>query len=123
MIYVITFGFGIGTLGFVHIPQPAATAAGHEGRGSLWKESAYGFHYILQRPSLLGLQLIFLSVNLLFLFFYTILNPMILARTGDNAEMLGTVLSISGIGGVLGGLAAAFAIVSKRDGKREGSCR
>jgi DHA3 family macrolide efflux protein-like MFS transporter len=102
---VITFVFAIGTLGFVHIPQPAATAAGQEGRGSLWKESAYGFHYILQRPSLLGLQLIFLSVNLLFPFFYTILNPMILARTGDNGEMLGTVLSIIGIGGVLGGLA------------------
>ncbi len=101
---ILTFVFAVGTLALAHIPQPAGTAAGQEGRGSLRTESVYGFRYILQRPSLLGLQLILLSINLLFPFFYTILNPMILARTGDNAEVLGTVLSISGIGGVLGGL-------------------
>jgi DHA3 family macrolide efflux protein-like MFS transporter len=101
---VLTFAFAVSTLAFVHIPQPEETAAGAEGRGSLWKESAYGFRYILQRPGLLGLQLIFLNINLLWPFVFTLINPMILARTEDNAEVLGTVLSITGIGGVVGGL-------------------
>lgn len=105
---VFTCVFAIGTLLFVHIPQPRVTAAGQAGRGSLWRESIYGFRYIVERPSLLGLLLVFLSVNLLFPFFYTVLNPMILARTGDNAEVLGTVLSISGAGAVLGGLAMSM---------------
>ncbi len=102
---VITFVFAIATLTFVHIPQPVTTAEGREGRGSLWQESAYGFRYILKRPSLLGLQLIFTAINLLGSFAFGVMRPMILARTGDNAQVLGTVLSISGIGGVVGGLA------------------
>jgi len=102
---VITFVFAIGTLAFVHIPQPSATAEGQEGRGSLWQESAYGFRYILKRPSLLGLQLIFTPINLLGAFAFGVMRPMILARAGDNAQVLGTVLSIIGIGGVVGGLA------------------
>ncbi len=102
---VITFVFAIGTLAFVHIPQPVATAEGEEGRGSLWQESAYGFRYILKRPSLLGLQLIFTAINLLGALAFGVMRPMILARAGENAEVLGTVLSISGIGGVVGGLA------------------
>jgi DHA3 family macrolide efflux protein-like MFS transporter len=101
---VLTFVFAISTLAFVHIPQPKTTSAGEEGRGSLWKESAYGFRYILQRPGLLGLQLIFLNVNLLWPFVFTLINPMILARTEDKAEVLGAVLSITGVGGVVGGL-------------------
>ena len=101
---VVTFVFALGTLAFVHIPQPAVTAAGQEGRGSLWKESVYGFRYILQRPGLLGLALIFLNTNLISPFFFVLINPMILARTGNNAEVLGTVLSIIGVGGVVGGL-------------------
>jgi DHA3 family macrolide efflux protein-like MFS transporter len=101
---VLTFVFAIGTLLSVNVPQPVESAAGHEARGSLWKESAYGFRYVLQRPGLLGLQLIFLNVNLLGPFVFTLINPMILARTGDNAEVLATVLSITGVGGVLGGL-------------------
>jgi DHA3 family macrolide efflux protein-like MFS transporter len=53
---------------------------------------------------LLGLQLVFLGVNLVAAFSYPVLSPMILARTGENAQILGAVLSASGIGGVAGGL-------------------
>jgi len=59
IIDIVTFSFAIAVLLFVHIPQPRRTAAGEEGRGSLWTESLYGFRYIFRRPSLLGLQLVF----------------------------------------------------------------
>lgn len=104
LIDILTFVFAVGTLLFVHIPQPATTVEGQAGQGSIWKESGYGFRYILQRPSLLGLQLVFLGINLVATFALTVLQPMILARTGGDAPTLGTVLSASGAGGVLGGL-------------------
>jgi MFS family permease len=101
---VVTFLFAIGALLVVHIPQPIATKEGQEANGSLWKESLYGFRYILRRPSLLGLQLVFLGANLTGAFANILITPMVLARTGDNAQILGTVFSAGGIGGVLGGL-------------------
>lgn len=72
-------------------------------KSSLLQESLYGFRYILQRPSLLGLQLTLMATNLLAAFAYGVMSPMILARSGNNAQVLGTVLSISGVGGVIGG--------------------
>lgn len=101
---IVTFVFAISALAIVHVPQPPVTAEGLAGRGSLWQESGYGFRYILARPSLLGLQLVFLGINLVSTFGLTVSQPMILARTNNNAQLLGTVLSASGIGGLLGGL-------------------
>jgi DHA3 family macrolide efflux protein-like MFS transporter len=99
---ILTFLAAIGALLIVHIPQPVVTEEGLKSRGSLWKESAYGFRYIFKRPSLLGLQLVFFSINLAAVFGNTVLTPMILARTGNDAAVLGTVQSITGIGGVAG---------------------
>lgn len=101
---VITFLVAIGTLLLVHVPQPIVTEEGQKSKGSLWKESVYGFRYILERPSLLGLLLIFLVINLIFTFANTVLAPMLLARTGDNTAILGIVQSATGIGGVAGSL-------------------
>ncbi|CAN5459221.1 MFS transporter [soil metagenome] len=88
----------------VHIPQPRRSEAGGEGRGSLLKESLYGFRYILARPSLLGLQLVFFCINLTSTFGNTVLAAMILSRTGNDELALGSVLSAGGVGGVAGGL-------------------
>jgi len=101
---VFTFLVAIGALLIVHVPQPAATEAGKEGRGSLLKESAYGFRYIYERKGLLSLLLIFLAANLIFSISYTVLSPMILARTANDEVVLGTVRSVMGLGGVAGGL-------------------
>lgn len=104
IIDIITFTFAVGTLLFVYIPQPAQTQAGREGQGSLWTESAYGFRHIWARPSLLGLQLIFAIGNFFATIGYTLIAPMILARTDNNELMLASVLSAGAIGGVVGGL-------------------
>ena len=101
---IVTFLAAIGALLMVHIPQPATTEAGRAGQGNLWKESLYGFRYILDRPSLLGLQLVFLALNLTSSFGFAVFAPMILSRTGDNEMVLGSVQSAMGLGGLIGGL-------------------
>jgi DHA3 family macrolide efflux protein-like MFS transporter len=101
---VVTFLAAIGALLVVHVPQPETTDAGREGSGSIWQESLYGFRYIVERRSLLGLQLVFLATNLTSSFGLTVLAPMILAHTGNDEVMLGSVQSIMGIGGVVGSL-------------------
>jgi MFS family permease len=101
---IVTFVVAIGALLVVYIPQPETTEAGREGKGNLWQESLYGFRYIFERPSLLGLQLVFLAVNLTASFGFTVLAPRILAPTGNDEVVLGTVRSVMGVGGLLGGL-------------------
>ncbi len=101
---ILTFIFAVSALLLVHIPQPKTTVEGEEARGSLLKESVYGFHYILKRPGLLGLQLVFMAGNFLAGISYTLMAPMILSRTQNNALTLGAVNSIGAIGGLLGGL-------------------
>ena len=104
MIDVVTFMVAIGALLLVRVPPPQTTESGREGKGSLWRESLYGFRYIFERPSLLGLQLVFLASNLTASFAFAVLAPMILAQTGNDQVMLGGVQSVLGIGGVVGGL-------------------
>jgi MFS family permease len=101
---IVTFLVAIGALLVVTIPQPEATEEGQESRGSIWKESAYGFRYIFKRPSLLGLQTIFMIGNFFATMAYTLLAPMILARTDSNALIFGSVQTAGAVGGVAGGL-------------------
>jgi MFS family permease len=102
---VVTFVVAITALLFVRIPNPKRTEEGQEGQGSLLKEAAYGFRYILRRPSLLGLQIVFLLGNFFVSIALSILAPLILARTANNELVFGSVSSAGAIGGFLGGLA------------------
>jgi len=101
---LISAAVAIGALLFVHIPQPPKTEAGREGAGSFVKEMAYGFRYILARPSLLGLQTVFMVGNFFNLLAFGVLAPMILARSGSNELVFGSVQSAGAVGGVVGGL-------------------
>jgi MFS transporter, DHA3 family, macrolide efflux protein len=104
LIDIATFSFAVATLLFVRIPQPAITAEGQAGRGSLLHESVYGFRYIWQRRSLLGLQLVLFAGNITVNIVIILMPAMILARSGQNAVLLGSVQSVGAVGGVLGGL-------------------
>lgn len=101
---VVTFVFAIGALLIIYIPESENAAAEKAAMGSIWKESLFGFRYIKERPSLLGLQLVFTFLNFLAAFGMAVMVPMILARTGNNERILATVQSISAVGGVVGGL-------------------
>jgi len=104
VIDIVTFVAAIGALLLVYIPQPPRTVEGEAGRGSLWRETLYGFRYILERPSLLWLQMVFFFINLTTSFAYTLMPAMILARTGNRATVLGAVQSVGAVGGVVGAL-------------------
>jgi DHA3 family macrolide efflux protein-like MFS transporter len=102
---VATFLLAIGALLIVHIPQPKRTVEGQKESGNFLREAAYGFTYIFERPSLLALQLVFLVANLFSGIGFTLLAPMVLARTESSGVALGAVLTAGAVGGVIGGIA------------------
>jgi MFS family permease len=101
---VATFILAIGALMFVHIPNPPRTEEGQKAEGGMLKEAVYGFRYIFARPSLLGLQMIFFMGNLFSGIGFTVLAPMILARTNSDTLVFGTVQTAGALGGVVGGV-------------------
>jgi len=104
MIDLVTMTIAILALLIVTIPNPTRSKEGELSQGSIWQESLFGFKYILARPSLFGLQMVFFFGNFFAAFIGILSNPMILARTGNNAITLGNVQSIAAIGGVIGSL-------------------
>jgi len=104
IIDLVSASAAIGTLLFANIPQPPKTEEGQAGEGGLLKEAAYGFRYIFARPSLLGLQMVFLFGNLFLNISFAVFAPMILARTGNDEIIFGSVQSAGAIGGVAGGV-------------------
>jgi len=99
-----TFIFAIGALLFVHIPQPKITEEGRQAQGNIFKEAAFGFRYILTRPSLLALQLVFLTGNFFVGVPGAVQAAMVLANTSSNEKALAYVNSAGAVGGVVGGL-------------------
>ncbi len=100
---IITFLAAVAGVLLVAIPQPKVSAEGAV-QSSIWKDSIFGFRFILQRPSLLGLQMVFFFGNLLGSLAGTLLSPMILSRTGNNELLLSFVQGAFGAGAVIGGL-------------------
>jgi len=72
--------------------------------GGLLRDAAQGFRYIFARRGLLSLLGMFFLFNVTTTFGFTVLAPMILARTGNDSLLLGSVQSAAGIGGVVGGV-------------------
>ena len=120
-----TFVIAIATLIWIRIPQvrkaeeaalkDTATHKGAEGDvgangirpnklSILWQEVTFGIRYIWRNNGLRTL----LIVTALFWFFHDlgggIDEPMILARSNNNAGSLSAILSIAGIGGVTGAI-------------------
>lgn len=101
----ITFFVAIGSLAFVIIPQPERSVEGLQADEGGWlQQAAFGFKYIFVRPSLLGLQMIFFFGNLFSGMVFTVMAPMLLARTGQDSVVFGTVQSMFAVGGILGGV-------------------
>lgn len=105
---LITCVFAVLMLSLIHIPQPKQSSEGIAAKANLLQESFYGFRYIWQRPSLLGLQLVFLTINLLATFATTLLTPFVLTRSGNDPQQLSFVMAAGSVGGLLGGLAMSI---------------
>ena len=100
---LITLFIALVFLLIVSIPEPKRKHI--EGiTGVFFKELIYGFRYIIERRSLLYLQLVFFLGNFFFTIAYTLLTPMILASTQSDATILGTIQSAGAIGGLVGGV-------------------
>lgn len=105
LIDVATFLLAIAALAVVFIPPPLKTQEGAQAQGGVLKEAGFGFKYIFERPSLLGLQLVFFVGNLFSGMAMTLFAPMVLARTEQNALIFGSTQTLGAIGGVVGGVA------------------
>ncbi|TVR20855.1 MAG: MFS transporter [Anaerolineaceae bacterium] len=104
MIDIVTFSFAVVAIAFVAFPALRSSQAGLDARSNLVRETWYGFAYILKRPSLLGLQMMFFAINLSAGAALVMIAPMVLASTGNNEIALSTVQAAMGVGGVVGGL-------------------
>lgn len=102
VIDILTFIIAISALLWIFIPQAEKSEEGEHAEKGIFKESIFGFKYILKRPSLFNLQLVFASGNFMSSWAGVLLAPMILARTGNSASTLGVVESAGALGGIIG---------------------
>jgi DHA3 family macrolide efflux protein-like MFS transporter len=102
------------SLVIIFIPEPQPSPEGQVKEESFGRQLLFGFRYIYRRPGLRGLLFIFFLIHLFAtLTYFGVLSPMILARTGGDELALGTVQTVMGLGGIVGGL-----IVSMRSAIR-----
>jgi DHA3 family macrolide efflux protein-like MFS transporter len=99
-----TFGLAIISLTIAHIPQPAETVVGKDAKGNFIQDVLYGFKFILARPSLRGLQSLWMSANLVGTTGNVLIAALILARTGGDNIVLSGVEAILSAGAVVGGV-------------------
>ena len=103
MIDVLTFILAIGTLLFIPIPHPSIKPEKYDFH-KLWRDITYGFRFIFQKPGLFGLQMIFFGANFMTVIAWAVISPMVLARTGSDAQILGFVQSCAAFGGLVGAI-------------------
>jgi MFS transporter, DHA3 family, macrolide efflux protein len=96
-------GASAAVLSLLLVPIPNLRLEARE-KTSWIGEALFGFRFILERPSLLGLQLMFFGINFLTTLGSTVLPAMVLAKTGMSEAALALVRSAAGLGGVAGGL-------------------
>lgn len=98
----VTFLIAVGTLLFLRFPKPEASEQGSAGGGSVLKEAANGWRFITAHKGLLALLLFFAALNFANSFTIVLTTPLVLEFA--NADALGTVLSVGGVGMFLGSL-------------------
>jgi DHA3 family macrolide efflux protein-like MFS transporter len=102
MIDFSSFLFAISILLFVRIPQVEATTEGKAGSGSMLQETVYGWKYIMARPGLAALMLLFSLSNFTTEMTVVLFTPLILSF-GSTAQ-LGMAMSLCASGFLMGGL-------------------
>lgn len=101
---LITLSIGVGAILLIHVPPPVRTEVGQSRGENIIDELLFGMRYVLKRRSLFLAQLTFMVGNFFAFFAYSLAAPMVLARTGNNEIILGTVQSLAALGGIAGTL-------------------
>jgi MFS family permease len=102
LVDIATFLFAVFTLAVIRFPGPKTAREAAEGRGSWAKDMWQGWNYLVARPGLMGLVVIFTLVNFFVGTAEAVLTPMILSFT--TPEGLGVILSVGGVGMLIGGV-------------------
>jgi hypothetical protein len=109
LIDIATFLIAVSTLCWIRIPSPADDAESMATSRSTWSDLGIGFSFVLKRPGLVGLLIIYASINLIGTLTYLALMPtMVLARSGGNRMALASVQAALGLGGLGGGLCVSL---------------
>ncbi|MBV9791760.1 MAG: MFS transporter [Chloroflexi bacterium] len=103
LIDVVSFLFALGTLLIVRFPELAENT---KARRAIGQEITEGWRYIRERPGLMGMLLLFASANFTLGLVQVLVPPLVLTFASSTA--LGTVLSIGGVGALLGSLAISI---------------
>lgn len=99
LIDVISFCFALLALLMVRFPRPPKSSEMLEKTG-LWRDGIRGWTYIRQRGGLLALVIFFGVVNFSIGFAQVLVTPMVLSFASE--KVLGAVLSVGGVGMLLG---------------------
>jgi DHA3 family macrolide efflux protein-like MFS transporter len=100
---ILTYVFSIGTLLMVVVPRPDQRH--HSDAEGFWKQLSFGFRYVARQRGLRLLLGYFVLINFAaYLTWFSVLAPLVLARTNADQFALATVQTAMGVGGVIGGL-------------------
>ena len=112
---ITTYLLALMTLIFVRIPQPERKQETGK-KISVFKDVAFGWHYLVARKGLLGLLLYYASVNFFLNISAVMLGPLILSF--GSATSLGVAQTVMGVGMLAGSL-----IMSVWGGVKKGKVR
>jgi len=98
--FLIAFAILLGS----HIPRPVAGDDVATASTINWSNLTFGCRYILGKPGLIAMVVAFSLFAFPSDIGRALYNPMILARSGGDAQVLGAVTTAAGVGGVLGAL-------------------
>ncbi len=104
LIDMATCVLAVASLAFILVPESRQGEAQAQVGRRLGEELAFGFRYIAARRGLLGLMLMFAATNLVSGMYGVMSSATVLSRTGNDAVALGSVQSVAGVGGLVGGL-------------------
>ncbi len=96
----VTFLFAVLTLLFVHIPRPLSSEKEISEKETLLQEVSYSWNYLRKRQGLLGLLLFYVVIEFTLGSVVTLVTPLVLSIA--NPAVLGTIMSVAGIGMLLG---------------------
>lgn len=114
IIDLMTFIIAIATLSIVQIPQPIESEVERQNIRNIKQELTFGFRYLFKHRSLLAILVFLLVNNLIDSFNFAILPAMVLARSNNDPTVWGRLLTIFGIGGVLGAATMSIWNIPKR---------
>ena len=102
LIDLITFIAAFVTLLISPIPQPVQLEHSDTSAPTTWQQLTFGFRYIFSKPGLVAMVIAFSLFALPSDISKALYSPLIVARSGGNAQILGSVTTAAGIGGVVG---------------------